>query len=113
MYNFKMVAWDASIAVYMMSNQGLGTLYIGVTSQFQSRIIQHREGLIPGFTKRHGLKRLVWYEPHDTMTVAIQREKSLKEWPRQWKINLIERDNPNWDDLYPDVFEWTPVPRQF
>ena len=68
-----MVAWDASIAVYMMSNQPLGTLYIGVTSQFQSRIIQHREGLIPGFTRRYGLKRLVWYEPHELMTVAIQR----------------------------------------
>jgi len=108
-----MVAWDASIAVYMMGNQPLGTIYIGVTSQFQSRIIQHREGQVPGFTKRYGLKRLVWYEPHEVMTVAIQREKSLKEWPRQWKINLIERDNPHWDDLYAEVFEWTPVPRQF
>jgi putative endonuclease len=108
-----MVAWDSSIAVYIMSNQPLGTIYIGVTSKFQTRIIQHREGEIPGFTKRYGLKRLVWYEPHEVMTVAIQREKSLKEWPRQWKINLIERDNPHWRDLYPDVFEWTPVPRQF
>uniref|UniRef100_B0T7X1 Excinuclease ABC C subunit domain protein n=1 Tax=Caulobacter sp. (strain K31) TaxID=366602 RepID=B0T7X1_CAUSK len=113
MHFFGMVAWNASIAVYMMSNQRLGTIYIGVTSQFQSRIIQHREGLMPGFTKRYGLKRLVWYEPHELMTAAIQREKSLKEWPRQWKINLIERDNPTWDDLYADVFEWTPVPRQF
>jgi putative endonuclease len=108
-----MVGRDASIAVYMMSNIPLGTIYIGVTSQFQSRIIQHREGAIPGFTKRYGLKRLVWYELDEVMTLAIQREKSLKEWPRQWKINLIERDNPHWDDLYPAVFEWTPVPRQF
>jgi putative endonuclease len=112
-HKFTMVSRDASIAVYMMSNIQLGTIYIGVTSQFQSRIIQHREGAIPGFTKRYGLKRLVWYEMHEVMTLAIQREKSLKEWPRQWKVNLIERDNPHWDDLYPAIFEWTPVPRQF
>ena len=112
-YRLKMVGRDASVAVYMMSNQPLGTIYIGVTSQFQSRIIQHREGLVPGFTKRYGLKRLVWFETHEVMTMAIQREKSLKEWPRQWKINLIERENPRWEDLYPAVFEWTPVPRQF
>ncbi|NQE62884.1 GIY-YIG nuclease family protein [Caulobacter sp. RHG1] len=107
-----MVGKDASIAVYIMTDRYRGTLYIGVTSQFQTRMIQHRDGLIPGFTKRYGLKRLVWFETHDEMTVAIQRERSLKEWPRQWKINLIERDNPQWEDLYAAVCEWTPVPRQ-
>lgn len=107
-----MVGKDADIAVYIMCDRYRGTLYIGVTSQFQTRMIQHRDGLIPGFTKRYGLKRLVWYETHEVMTVAIQRERSLKEWPRQWKINLIERDNPTWDDLYAAVFEWTPVPPQ-
>jgi putative endonuclease len=108
-----MVGKDADIAVYMMADHYRGTLYIGVTSQFQTRIIQHRDGLIPGFTERYGLKRLVWFETHELMTAAIQRERSLKEWRRQWKINLIERDNPHWNDLYAAVFEWTPVPRQF
>ena len=65
-----------------------------------------------GFTRRYRLTRLVWYEEHELMTEAIQRETSLKRWPRQRKINLIERDNPRWDDLYASAFEWTPVPRQ-
>jgi putative endonuclease len=107
-----MVGREAWIAVYIMADRYRGTLYIGVTSAFHTRMIQHREGVFPGFTKRYGLHRLVWYEPHDLMTEAIQRERSLKEWRRQWKINLIEQDNPRWDDLYAAVFEWTPVPRQ-
>ena len=89
------------IAVYMMSNRRHGTLYTGVTSALPNRIWQHREGLIPGFTKTYGLHRLVWYEPHESMVVAIQREKSIKKYKREWKINLIEHDNPYWDDLYP------------
>lgn len=88
------------IAVYMMANQRLGTLYIGASGYLNRRIWEHREGLIPGFTRTYGLKRLVWYEPHENMSAAFQRERSLKRWPRQWKINLIERDNPCWDDLY-------------
>jgi putative endonuclease len=107
-----MVPRDASIAVYMMTNRPYGTLYIGVTSMFEARIVQHREGHLPGFAKKHGLNRLVWYETHDEMHIAIHREKRLKEWPRQWKINLIERDNPRWYDLYDQVLIWTPVPRQ-
>ncbi|WP_374579697.1 GIY-YIG nuclease family protein [Phenylobacterium sp.] len=98
-----MVGRDASIAVYILTDRNRGTLYIGVTSQLPRRIWEHREGLYRGFTKTYGLKRLVWYEPHEEMTVAIQREKSLKRWPRQWKINLIERENPHWDDLYPGL----------
>ncbi|WP_419255454.1 GIY-YIG nuclease family protein [Caulobacter sp. ErkDOM-YI] len=108
-----MVPRDASIAVYMMTNQPYGTLHIGVSSQFEARLIQHREGLRDGFTKSYGLTRLVWYETHEVMTLAIQRERTMKEWPRQWKINLLERDNPRWDDLYDSVLNWTPVPRQF
>jgi putative endonuclease len=104
-----MVTADAWIAVYMMTDRHRGTLYIGVTGQFHTRIIQHRQGA-GGFTRRYGLKRLVWYEAHDQMTDAIQRETSIKRWPRQWKINLIERDNPRY--LYDGVFNWTPVPRQ-
>ena len=91
------------IAIYMMSNGIRGTLYIGVTSDLPDRIWKHREGVFEGFTKRYGLKNLVWYEPNEEMIVAIQREKSLKRWPRHWKINLIERDNPDWIDLYPSL----------
>jgi len=95
-----MVSRDGLIAVYMMASRRHGTLYIGVTSDLAYRAWQHREGALEGFTKRYGCKRLVWYEPHDSMVEAIQREKSLKRWPRDWKTNLIERDNPSWDDLY-------------
>lgn len=87
----------------MMADRYRGTIYIGVTSQLHRRIEQHREGLIPGFTQRYGCKRLVWWEPFEAMTDAIQREKSMKRWPREWKINLIDRDNPHWDDLYPSL----------
>ena len=85
-----------------------GTLYIGVTSQLIRRAWEHREGEVPGFTKRYGLKKLVWFEPWDRIIDAIQREKSLKRWPRQWKINLIERDNPDWSDLYPGLIPGPP-----
>jgi putative endonuclease len=88
-------------AVYMMASRKHGTLYIGVTSELIQRVTQHRGGLKGGFTDRYGVKRLVWFEPHEGIVPAIQREKSLKKYPRQWKINLIERDNPNWDDLFP------------
>ena len=92
------------IAVYIMTNRKHGTLYVGVTSELSARVSQHRDGVIPGFTKEHGLKRLVWYEEHETIVQAIHREKRLKKYKRDWKINLIERDNPNWDDLYPGLF---------
>ena len=91
------------IAVYIMTNRPNGTLYIGVTSDLITRAYQHREGLTPGFTRTYGLDRLVWFEQHDSIAEAIQRETSLKRYKRDWKINLIERDNPNWDDLYPEL----------
>ncbi len=106
-----MVTNDSFIAVYMMSDRFHGTIYIGVTSRFLSRIVQHREGVYPGFTRKYGLKRLVWYEPRERMIGAIQREKSLKRWPRERKITLIDRDNPHWDDLYAAIAEWVPAPR--
>jgi putative endonuclease len=96
-----MVGKNAAIAVYIMTDKPRGTLYIGVTSQFLVRVSQHRDGVYEGFTKQYGLKRLVWYERRESMVGAIQREKSLKRWPRDWKINLIERDNPHWDDPVP------------
>jgi putative endonuclease len=97
------VGRDAFIAVYIMADRMRGTLYIGVTSQLVRRVWEHREGIVPGFTSKYGLKRLVWFEPFEGMLNAIQREKSLKRWPRQWKINLIERENPDWDDLYDGI----------
>ena len=89
------------IAVYIMTNRRNGTLYIGVTSDLITRVWQHREGATPGFTKTYGLDRLVWFEQYDSIAEAIQRETSLKRYKRDWKINLIERNNPSWDDLYP------------
>jgi len=90
------------IAVYMMANRRNGTLYTGVTSDLSKRVFEHQEGLLDGFTKQHGCKLLVWYEPHDEMTVAIQREKNIKHWIRRWKIELVEAMNPEWRDLYQD-----------
>jgi putative endonuclease len=89
------------IDVYILASHRHGTLYVGVTSELPVRIAQHREGTIEGFKKQHGVKRLVWYEQHDVITFAIQREKAIK---REWKINLIERENPEWEDLYPRLF---------
>jgi putative endonuclease len=96
-----LVARDGTIAVYLMTDRMRGTLYVGVTSHLLQRIWDHRQGVRPGFTRTYGLKRLVWYEQWDRIIDAIQREKSLKRWPRQWKINLVERENPHWDDLWP------------
>lgn len=85
--------------VYILASRRHGTLYTGVTSNLPVRIEQHREGLIPGFSKRYGVDRLVWYEAHETMESAILREKRIKEWRRAWKIDLIQTHNEEWDDL--------------
>ena len=84
--------------VYMMTNRRDGTLYVGVASDLPRRAYQHREGLIDGFTKRHGLKMLVYYEQHDDIRTAIQREKTIKHWSRAWKVQLIHRLNPDWKE---------------
>ena len=86
--------------IYIMTNRPNGTLYIGVTSDLVRRTWEHREGLLPGFTRRYGLKRLVYFEHHDEIRAAIQREKTMKHWPRAWKVRLILAANPGWDDLY-------------
>ena len=78
-------------------------MYIGVTSDLRKRVWEHKEGFVDGFTKKYKVHRLVWFEPHETMYTAIQREKNLKNWKRDWKINLIERQNPDWHDLYPGL----------
>ncbi|SFP92891.1 GIY-YIG nuclease family protein [Sphingomonas rubra] len=85
--------------VYMLASGFYGTLYVGVTSNLIGRLIQHREEWMRGFTSEHAVKRLVWYEVADTMDAVIAHEKRLKRWLRDWKIALIERDNPRWDDL--------------
>ncbi len=87
-------------AVYILASKRNGTFYIGVTSNLVKRIWEHRNNLVEGFTKRYGVHCLVWYEPHESMESAIQREKQLKEWKRRWKMRLIESANPNWEDLY-------------
>lgn len=86
--------------VYMLASQRNGTLYAGVTSNLVQRVWQHKEGLAEGFTKKYGVKLLVWYEQHEMMESAIAREKAIKEWQRAWKIKLIEKANPEWNDLY-------------
>ncbi len=98
-----MARYHAIIAVYIMASRRNGTIYIGVTGDLRRRVHEHREGLVPGFTKTYDCKRLVWYETFETITEAIRREKSLKRWPRDWKCNLIERANPVWGDLYEDL----------
>lgn len=85
--------------VYILASGRHGTLYIGVTSDLLGRIFQHREGITKGFTARYDVHRLVYFEVHDEMDAAITREKQLKNWRRDWKIELIERDNPFWEDL--------------
>jgi putative endonuclease len=86
--------------VYILASRQNGTFYVGVTSNLARRVYQHREGLIPGFTTDHGVKRLVWYEGLPTALEAIAAEKRIKRWRRRWKLELIERMNPEWEDLY-------------
>jgi len=86
--------------IYIVTNQPDGTLYVGVTSNIARRAWEHREGVVEGFTKRHGLKRLVYIERHEDIESAIQREKAIKHWSRAWKVQLIHKINPDWDDLY-------------
>ena len=90
--------------VYMMSNRRDGILYTGVTTNLPKRSFENREGLIEGFTRRYGLKMLVYYEVFDDVRDTIQREKTMKHWPRPWKVRLIHGLNPEWKDLYETLF---------
>ena len=92
--------WERFSFVYIMASGRNGTLYTGVTTHLTRRAYQHREGLVPGFTARYDVKRLVWYERHTDVVEAIRREKAIKRWRRAWKLALIEELNPNWLDLY-------------
>jgi putative endonuclease len=89
--------------VYILASKPNGTLYIGVTNNLQRRVYEHKEGLIEGFTKKYNVNNLVYYEIHSEITEAIKREKNLKKWNRKWKIELIEKANSSWKDLYSEI----------
>lgn len=94
---------DKHPCTYILANKPNGTLYIGVTSDLIKRAWQHKNNLVEGFTHKYHVHQLVFFELHEDMYSALTREKQLKKWNRQWKINLIEKLNPQWRDLYPDL----------
>jgi len=89
--------------VYILASKRNGTLYIGITNNVLKRVYEHKNNLIEGFTQKYGVNNLVYYECYNDIYDAIAREKRIKKWKRQWKIELIEKDNPKWKDLYFDV----------
>ena len=95
---------DKQPVVYILASKRNGTLYVGVTSNLVKRIWEHKNNLAEGFTKRYEVHHLVWYEMHESMDSAIQREKRVKGWKRTWKLELIESSNPSWQDLYHTMF---------
>ena len=94
---------EHSYWVYILASAPYGTLYTGVTNDLIRRVWEHKEELLPGFTAKYDVKKLVWYEWHECVQAAIEREKRIKRWRRDWKISLIEQDNPRWADLYPGM----------
>ena len=90
--------------LYILASHKDGTLYIGVTSNLVKRVYEHKNNLVDGFTKQYGVHLLVYYEVHQTMEDAILREKQMKKWKREYKVNLIETDNLSWDDLYSEIY---------
>jgi putative endonuclease len=94
---------ERAFYVYILASDRNGTLYTGVTNNLLRRIYEHREELISGFTKEYGVHKLVYYEGHGDPAAAIQREKNIKHWIREWKVELIEKDNPAWRDLYDEI----------
>jgi len=88
-----------SFWVYMLASRRNGTLYIGMTDDLVRRVWQHQTGAIAGFTRKYGVKMLVWYEQHESREVALQRERQMKKWNRAWKVQTIEKFNPQWIDL--------------
>lgn len=94
---------DRSYFVYILASRCNGTLYIGVASDLIKRVWEHKQDLIDGFTKKYSVKALVWFEPTESIEAAIAREKQLKKWNRKWKIELIQKSNPKWRDLYEDI----------
>ena len=97
------VAMSKQPAVYILASKPNGTLYIGVTTDMSKRIWEHKKDLVDGFTKKYGVHQLVYYELHDDMVSAITREKQMKKWNRAWKLELIEKQNPAWRDLWEEI----------
>jgi putative endonuclease len=95
---------DKQPCVYILASKSRGTLYTGVTSNLVKRVYEHKHNLVDGFTKKYNIHLLVWYELHVTMYAAIQKEKMIKNWKRDWKVALIEQENSKWRDLYGDLF---------
>jgi putative endonuclease len=91
--------------VYILSNKRNGTMYVGVTNNLERRIHEHKNKLADGFTKKYGLDKLVYFEETDNVRDALEREKQLKKWNRRWKMDLIEKDNPEWEDLTKSLFD--------
>ncbi len=89
--------------LYILASRPRGTLYVGMTNDLVRRVHEHREGSTDGFTKEHAVKMLVYFEQHATAIAALQREKNIKHWPRQWKIDLIRSTNPDWSDLWEEI----------
>lgn len=94
---------DRRYAVYLLASRPRGTLYVGVTSDLVRRVWEHKQGLVEGFTKRYRVKSLVWFEQTESIEAAIAREKQIKKWNRAWKIELIEKTNPAWRDLFAEI----------
>jgi putative endonuclease len=92
-----------SYYVYILASRRDGAIYVGITSDLVKRVYEHRGKFVPGFTSRYNITRLVWFEVHDDPIAAITREKELKKWRRAWKIELIEKDNPEWRDMYEEI----------
>ncbi len=90
--------------VYILANKRNGTLYIGITSNLLKRVSEHKQKLVKGFTEKYNVNKLVYYEQTNNAVPAIEREKQLKKWKREWKLKLIERENPEWKDLYYELF---------
>ena len=96
---------DRQFYVYILASHMYGTLYVGITSDLIARVWQHRNDVVEGFTHEHGVHRLVWYEVHGSAYEAITREEQIKKWNRDWKVNLIQRLNPDWNDLYDAIIQ--------
>ena len=92
--------------VYLLAAKPYGTLYVGSTFELARRVWQHKTRAIPGFAAKYGVDRLVWFESHENLETALVRERQIKKRKRDWKINLIERENPHWADLYPSLSPW-------
>jgi len=96
---------DRQFYVYILASGMYGTLYVGITNDLIRRVWEHRNDTVQGFTREYGVHRLVWYEVHGSAYEAITREKQIKKWNRDWKVNLIQASNPGWRDLYSDIIQ--------